>query len=870
MPEFSVADFEQTLRTSGVLGEAEIADIDFGRFADARQLAKQLVEQDRITEWQAKLLLSGRKQMHVGGYLLLQRLERNELGDCYLARHRSLDRQVELQFLPKQFGKNSPQFLPFIETVQTLIKVDHPNLAHVFDVGEEVGRYFVVQERIDGQSLNHVDWQQVTRAEALRWVRELASAVHYLHGRSILHGSIDQQEIMVNEARQIQIRGLIKRVLEERVLGRNQQPDRAPLDQFGLLDRVALQSLIGDILTRTWGPQANAELLAAVVRLGQRSASLGEIESIAARLIAQPAPPTESDPTKSGETKSLQHNQRSQAPVSPRTQSSLARPAENLPGSVAAQRQVPRQRLIVAGLILGTILAIGSIATWAWSQFVRPFRDDDQSLAVTAPARRPVDDSQVTALPRQTTKKTSSRTNASSKSKGAAEQADIQLPAADDESPPNFLPVHQTGQTASPLPQDTTPLSKERSAENQQEKIVDPTQPVKGVSSKELTDALLGSSAPADASSTPPLAEPQKSNSWSRKKTAKPDDGGATPSENDTATGPATAASVNPEILDAFELPLPDGSGEFATLSPLILAAEATVELDLIFDPEKCGRGKNYFSIAREPDQRQWIVKHSNRTEDPSAKIVARFKVEEDQLKFAWDPTIDAKSNAVYLCNTCLEINSSKIKIVPLRKPISMDSLMLTEKSFSNRVTLDVPNLPADGIKIEIGKLDPKLFGDGRVNNLQLVNRAPATIAFKNDLKDQIFVLAIFAVFKPKVELRLEAHARNDGGVGISVTPKGLNDVLTQIDAISEQLFVKTNIAKTLADQAPYGEKTKRREEAKAASNALEEHQAKRQIAYEQADLIRNLVNVPIPLRVVYEFQNQKIVLAQSPTFAAN
>jgi serine/threonine protein kinase len=875
MSENSVVDFENRLRASGVLDAQQLAEIDYSHFSDARYLAKRLVEKCLLTEWQAKLLLSGRSQMLVGGYLLLERLERNELGDCYLARHRSLDRNVELQFLPKEFGKKSDQFEPFIQSAQMLIEVDHPNLAHVFDVGEEVGRYFVVQERVSGQTLAEIELTKVSRVEVLGWVRELASAIGYLHRRSILHGSIDWKEIIVTPNRQIQLRGLIKRVLEERVLGHNERP-QSDSGQFGLLDRVAFQGLLGELLAKTWGSEANAALLSAVVRLGQNGDSLQEIESLAAREISllqssasgiDHLPTT--NPQKPADPKSPKGTNPKAQALSPKKD----QPTESI--SKRSTLEKPHNSPKFRKIFIGGVIAVAAflIGGWAWFQFglVPANSETEVAKSNSDETMRPPTDSK---------RGRSSKSNSKTSLAESAPIAEKPLPeSASSDVATDVATKDDQGELDSGRDQisqsdSDTPLvdvldkdSREGVDEENSHPIVDPTEPVKGIGAEGFADLLLGSSTATPAS----VANSEKDVSKSATKRSSKSEPTTTPDSSAESNQDSTKEqSFMPSVPEGFELPPPDGSGTFVKLMDLNSEAATDVSLDLIFDPEKCGKGKNFFTLSAIPGKKEWNVQHSNRPEDRAAKIVARFKVEGDGLVFAWEPDVDNKSNANFLCNACLEISTTRMQIIPLRKSLNIDSLMLNEKSFSSRTTLEIPWLPAEGIKLEFGQLDPAQFGTGRIANPQMVNRSPATIAFKDDLKEQIFYLAIAADFKAKVEFRLDVQTRNERGAAVSLTPKMLDDVLNGFDRYSEHLFMKKELAQNLADNAQYGEKTKRRDELKAATNSLKEHQTLREIAHDQGVLVRNLVNVPIPLRVVYEFQNQKIELARTPNYQSN
>jgi hypothetical protein len=102
----------------------------------------------------------------------------------------------------------------------------------------------------------------------------------------------------------------------------------------------------------------------------------------------------------------------------------------------------------------------------------------------------------------------------------------------------------------------------------------------------------------------------------------------------------------------------------------------------------------------------------------------------------------------------------------------------------------------------------------------------------------------------------------------ISLKPNQLTEGLNALSQQYAALVVTNDQAQAAAENAPYGQKTKTRDYARDIRHKMEEMQKNREKANQQAGTIEGLVNVPIPCRLVLEFDGELIELARSSTFS--
>ena len=87
----------------------------------------------------------------------------------------------------------------FIGEAQIIASLDHSHIVHVYDVFEENGTAYYVMEYVEGSSLEDYVSRHgaLPEAEALQWVRTIAGALAYLHGRHICHLDIKPGNILL-------------------------------------------------------------------------------------------------------------------------------------------------------------------------------------------------------------------------------------------------------------------------------------------------------------------------------------------------------------------------------------------------------------------------------------------------------------------------------------------------------------------------------------------------------------------------------------------------------------------------------------------------------------------------------------------------
>ncbi|MER3432336.1 MAG: hypothetical protein C4288_02640 [Leptolyngbya sp. ERB_1_1] len=138
-----------------------------------------------------------------GKYQLNQVLGCESLGATYLATQTLLQQPVVVKTIDPslQITQSFPQLKNrFIEETRLLARCQHPSIVRVLDFFQEDGLPFLVMEYIPGQTLyDRVSTQNapsLTEAEAIHYMRQIASALSVAHRSGLIHQNIRPESIV--------------------------------------------------------------------------------------------------------------------------------------------------------------------------------------------------------------------------------------------------------------------------------------------------------------------------------------------------------------------------------------------------------------------------------------------------------------------------------------------------------------------------------------------------------------------------------------------------------------------------------------------------------------------------------------------------
>ena len=196
--------FVEAVADSGLLTAEEIGQLRGHLSADAptedaRGLARRLIDQGKLTEYQAQVLLERRGDpLLIDRYIILDLLGSGGMGVVFQALHRSMDRVVALKVLPPGAVDSPEKLRRFRREVRAAAALSHPNIVTAYDADQSRGIPFLVMEYVEGRDLHRLVQQRgpLPVAVAVDYASQAARGLGHAHGKGIVHRDIKPSNLL--------------------------------------------------------------------------------------------------------------------------------------------------------------------------------------------------------------------------------------------------------------------------------------------------------------------------------------------------------------------------------------------------------------------------------------------------------------------------------------------------------------------------------------------------------------------------------------------------------------------------------------------------------------------------------------------------
>src|SRR5438132_13417881 len=124
----------------------------------------------------------------LGRYEIRSKLGEGGMGEVYLAEDSRLHRKVALKILPADVAANQDRMRRFVQEAQAAASLNHPNIAHVYEIGDADDRHFIAMEFVDGVTLrNKIYGEHAELRKLLRFLQHTAEGLAKAHAAGIVH-----------------------------------------------------------------------------------------------------------------------------------------------------------------------------------------------------------------------------------------------------------------------------------------------------------------------------------------------------------------------------------------------------------------------------------------------------------------------------------------------------------------------------------------------------------------------------------------------------------------------------------------------------------------------------------------------------------
>src|SRR5688572_25550830 len=161
----------------------------------------------------------------IGRYRIDAALGAGGMGAVYRARDERLDRDIALKILPCDNRSDENARARLVREARTGSSLNHPNIAHVYEVGDDGEHVYLAMELVEGRTLHDAIPPGGFPAETLlEYGLQIASALGYAHEHGVIHRDLKSTNIMITNEGVAKVLdfGLAKRV--------NERAEGVPLD----------------------------------------------------------------------------------------------------------------------------------------------------------------------------------------------------------------------------------------------------------------------------------------------------------------------------------------------------------------------------------------------------------------------------------------------------------------------------------------------------------------------------------------------------------------------------------------------------------------------------------------------------------------
>ncbi len=120
-------------------------------------------------------------------------------GTVFRGRDRITGLPVAIKVLKAALTESPQQHYRFAQEFRAATRLEHPNIVRALDFGTDGSLSFLVYDLVDGQSLgDRIEKSgKLPEREAVRFITQIAQALHYAHQRRVIHRDVKPDNILI-------------------------------------------------------------------------------------------------------------------------------------------------------------------------------------------------------------------------------------------------------------------------------------------------------------------------------------------------------------------------------------------------------------------------------------------------------------------------------------------------------------------------------------------------------------------------------------------------------------------------------------------------------------------------------------------------
>jgi eukaryotic-like serine/threonine-protein kinase len=139
--------------------------------------------------------------VRLGPYEVQSPLGAGGMGEVYRARDTRLDRTVAVKILPEHLSEKAEARERFDREARTISSISHPNICHLYDVGEHDGISYLVLEYLQGETLaDRLRKGPLPLEQVLQVGTEICEGLEKAHRSGVVHRDLKPSNIMLTKS----------------------------------------------------------------------------------------------------------------------------------------------------------------------------------------------------------------------------------------------------------------------------------------------------------------------------------------------------------------------------------------------------------------------------------------------------------------------------------------------------------------------------------------------------------------------------------------------------------------------------------------------------------------------------------------------
>jgi serine/threonine-protein kinase len=141
----------------------------------------------------------------LGQYELVDVLGQGGMSVVYKGRHQLTEQEVALKILPPELAAHAQVKSRFLEEAKALAQLDHPNIVHLYNFGQENGCFVLAMQYVRGKTWERMilENKRLPWAVSARITVDVLRALEYAHTRGIVHRDMKPSNVLVRDDDQI-------------------------------------------------------------------------------------------------------------------------------------------------------------------------------------------------------------------------------------------------------------------------------------------------------------------------------------------------------------------------------------------------------------------------------------------------------------------------------------------------------------------------------------------------------------------------------------------------------------------------------------------------------------------------------------------